>query len=179
MNFVSGFLALCSVVGPGTATEIAGSGYARQAISFSNAVNGVSVSSRGYDFGNVGVESNVVGRAIFDAPLGGNLLAVLPHAAPRPPQGGSIDRGEAGYLTLIVTALAAYPDGGAFSGNFAAGATLGVAYDGDEVIGWASTMPNPASGVTILPRGGQFLRVRASILTGGVALAVASGVLSG
>jgi hypothetical protein len=178
MNFVAGFLGLCSAVGVGTATEIVASGYARQAISFGNAVSGVSVSTRGYDFGMVaGVP--IVGRAIFNAPTGGNLLLVLPHAAPRLPQGGSIDRGAAGYISLIVTSLAAYPDGSAFSGAFAAGASLGLCYDMDEVIGLASTLPNTVAGVTSFPRGGQFLQVRASTLTAGVALTVTGGRLLG
>ena len=180
MDFITGFLGLCSAVGTGTATEIGGvAGYARQPIAFSMPKNGVSVSSVGFDFGLVGTQSNVVGRAIYDAPSAGNLLAVLPHASPRLPQGGSIDRGEQGTITLILTALASYPDGSAYSGSFSPGASLGIVFDKDEIVGWSSTAPNAVSGVTVLPRGGQFLAVKASALSAGAALTVTRGLLAG
>jgi len=178
MDFISGFLGLCSAVGVGTATEIAAPGYSRQAIRFSDAVSGAAVNSNGYDFGNVEV-APVAGRAIYDAPTGGNLLLVLPHQQPRPPQGGSIDRGEAGYLTIIFSALASYPTSSAFSGSFAPGSSLGSCYDLSEIIGLTSTQPNIVAGVTVLARGGQFLQVFASTLSAGVTLTVSRGLLAG
>ena len=179
MDFVSGFLALCSSVGAGTATEISAAGYARQGIGFSMPRNGVCVNGNSFDFGAVEPSANIAGRGVYDAPTGGNLLLVLPHAAPRLPQGGSVDRGEAGYITLILNALASYPSGDAFSGTFSAGGLLGMCYDGDEIVGWSSTAPNAVSGVTVLPRGGQFLAVKASALSAGAALTVTRGLLAG
>ena len=176
LSFISGFIGLCSAVSAGAVTEISVAGYSRQAIAFSNPANGASVNVGGFDFGLPGVQGTA-GRAIWSAPIGGALLAVLPHASTRLPQGGSADRGDAGYITLIISALATFPDGTAFTGTFSAGATLGLVYDRDEIVGWSSTAPNPASGVTVLPRGGQFLAVRASPLTAGVALAVSRGLL--
>lgn len=176
MNFISGFLGLCTVVGAGTASEVSASGYARQPIAFAMPVSGVSVNVRPWDFGLVNESPPIVGRAVYDAPTGGNLLLVLPHAAARAPSGGSTDRGDGGDITLNITAFASYPDGGAFNGNFAAGASLGICYDKAEIVGWASTQPNAVSGVTVLSRGGLYLQVQASTLTTGAGLTITRGM---
>lgn len=179
MPLVSGFLGLLTAIDGAAVTEVAVPGYARQPVSFSTPRAGASVSETAYDFGPLQVQP-VVGRALFTTPGAGafSCLLIMPHARPRPPAGPSADRGEAGYLHLVLSALAAFPDGQAYSGSFAAGASLGWCYDRDEEIGWSSTAPNIVSGITVFPRNGMFLQVSASPLTAGATLTIASGVLS-
>ena len=80
--FIDAYLALCSAVSPGAATELMVPGYARQPIGFNDPVDGVTVSAVPYAFGMT--VRGAVGRAIYDAPTGGNLLLVCPFATPRP-----------------------------------------------------------------------------------------------
>jgi hypothetical protein len=176
--FVSGFLGLCSAAGAGAATEIAAAGYNRQPVQFSTPQAGVSVNVRPWTFGPVAGITSTAGRAIFDAPVGGNLLLVLPHAAPRLPMApGALDLGDDGDISLNIAALADYGDGSAFNGGFGAAAVLGICYDVAEIIGLNTTQPNPVDGVTVLPQRGQFLLVQASPLTAGVGLVVSRGLL--
>lgn len=168
MAFINGFLALCSAVGTGTATEMTAPGYARQPISFASPKKGVSVSSRPYSFGTPGLGAAMAGRAIYDAPTGGNLIAVMPFASPRPvPQGGPTDAGDAGWLTLVFTALAAYPDGDAYSGTVAAGAVIGICYDEAAVIS-RNAVASPS---------GYQLQVNSAPLSAGVGLTITRGTL--
>ena len=168
--FVSGFLALASACSPGACIEQVGGVYARQPISFSEPVRGRSVSTVPYTFGNPAISGPIAGRAIFDAPVGGNLLLVMPRATP-PYVGGPVDEGEAGFLSLIFTALQAYPDAAAFSGSFAAGAVLGTCYDQNEVLG--------PSGMVVGVSGNYGpAAIASSPMTAGVALTIRRGLLA-
>jgi len=176
--FISGFLALCSATGTGTCTEFPSGGYARQPIAFGTPKGGLTVNSTPFSFGYPGLPEQVAGRAIYDASTGGNLLLVLPFAAPRPlPGGGPVDAGDVGYIRLLFSAMAAFPDADAFTGTLAAGAISGQCYDSGDIVGTFSTAPNAASGVTLYPIGGQQLAVRASSLSTGVALTINRGTL--
>ncbi len=166
--FVSGFLALCSAVGPGTATEMSVPGYNRQAIRFNTALFGRAVSANPYTFGYLTLDA-LAGRAIYDAPTGGNLLLVLPLAAPRPRYlQGLADANEAGALHMQLDALAAFPDGDAYSGTFAAGALMGRAWDDAAIISRGVVDPATGSYVTTASD---------APLSAGVALIVNRGVL--
>lgn len=166
--FISGFLALCSAVGTGTCTEVGGGDYARQAIAFGTPRNGLSLSVTPYSFGYPAMTGPVAGRAIFDAPTGGNLLLVLPHATPRP-IAGPIDTADAGFISLFFTAMQNYPDGSAFSGAFTAGSTVGSCYDELEVL---------ARGAKVAGGGYVPAAINSSPMTAGVALTVKRGLLS-
>lgn len=120
-----------------------------------------------YSFGNPALSGPIAGRAVFDAPIGGNLLLVMPRATP-PTPGGALDSGEAGFLSLTFTALQAYPDASAFSGSFAAGAVLGTCYDELEVLGGGGRVV-----------GGNYASaaISSSPMMAGVALAIRRGFL--
>ena len=131
--------------------------------------NGLSVSARPYTFGSPGLSGPIAGRAIYDAPSGGNLLLVLPHATPRAiPGAGPADAGGAGYLSLVITAMQSYPDGTAYSGSISAGAVIGTCYDENEVLGRGSTV-----------QGGSYVpaAINSSPLSAGVGLIINRGVL--
>ncbi len=188
MMFIDGFLALCSAVGAGSATEITAPTYARQAISFTAPRFGISRNSTPWSFGNAN-GGPMAGRAIYDAPSGGNLLFILPHYAPRPPMGGGpTDAGDVGDIVLNfsgVPYLPALPEGTAFTGLLAAGATVGSAWDVREVIGVVNAMSlanaqsGAPSGASVIPLDfPRFQYVYASPLTVGPGqLAVNRGVL--
>lgn len=82
-----------------------------------------------------------------------------------------------GRYTLIANALAAYPDGSAFSGSIAGGTALRLIYGGEKTIGWSLMPPNPVAGAPGLSRSSRLLQVRASPLTAGVALTLSRGLL--
>ncbi len=127
--FIDGFLALCPTIGPGVCTEPTAANYYRQQISFSRCVNGTSVSSNYFSFGQaISSAGPFAGRAVFDAPVAGNLLLVLPFPAART-LGRLADSGDVGYVRLLFDALATFPNSDAYSGSFAAGATVGSTYD--------------------------------------------------
>jgi len=167
--FIDGFLALCPTIGPGVCTEPTAAGYLRQPISFARSVNGVSVSSIPFSFGTaISSVGPFAGRAIFDAPTAGNLLMVLPFPTPRAPGGRIPDSGDVAAIRLLFDALAAYPNGDAFSGTFAAGATIGQTYD--EL---ALRVPS-----TIQVDGGHYvLNANLMPITAGVALTIQRGSL--
>lgn len=76
--FLDGYLGRCTATGTGTCTEMSGSGYARQPISFSSPTNsGAITNSIPYTFGSGGT-GNIAGVAVYDAATGGNLLLVIP-----------------------------------------------------------------------------------------------------
>ncbi len=179
MTFISGFLALCTTAGGGAATEVSGSGYARQAVSFSNPASGVSKLAQPFTFGDPAINGPLAGHALYDAPTDGNLLLVMPFPASQPiPFAGPVDAGDVGSITLVLTALATFPSAEAFSGTFGAAAVLGAVYDAAGVIGTFNSSNGFDSSVTLLPQpGGQQLAVHAGQLTAGVALTIASGRL--
>lgn len=170
MAFVDGFLALCSAVGTGTCVEMAGPGYSRQPISFSTPKSGLSVSTKPFNFGFANVTGPIAGRAIYDAPTGGNLLLVLPHATSRPiPGGGPVDAGADNFISLIFTALQSLADGAVYSGSIAAGAVAGSCYDQADVLGSSSTV----LGGNLVPAA-----INTSPLSAGVQLALNRGLLT-
>jgi len=163
--FVDGYLALCSAVGAGAATEITAPGYARQPISFSTPRNGISVNAEPWSFG-YSLPGPYAGRALYDAPTGGNLLLVLPFAEPRPqPQGGPCDAGDVGSIRVSFAALAGFQNGAAFKGTVAAGALAGTCWDDADVIG------------PVVQGGGYAVQQRTSPLSAGVALTINRGIL--
>ncbi len=167
--FVDGFLALCPTVSVGACTEPSASNYYRQPISFSRSVNGTSVSSIGFNFGQ-GVSSAgpFAGRAVFDAPTGGNMLFVLPFPAPRVLGGRIPDAGDVGAIRLLFDALASYPNSDAYSGTFAAGATLGETFD-------EGSLRVPP--MILLDNGHYIPNANLMPITAGVALTITRGVL--
>lgn len=165
--FIDGYLCLCSAVGAGTATELTAAGYARQPIAFGEPVDGVTVSTLPYSFG-MGLRAGPLGRAIYDAPTGGNLLLVLPHPTPYAPGRLPWDAGELGHLRLFFTALQSTHRGGAYTGRIAAGAMAGMCSDAYDVV----TM-NDIGQVS-----GQYRpQINTGTMTAGVALSVNRGVL--
>ena len=177
-NFISGFLGLCSAYSPGACTEVAAAGYARQPISFGSPRFGLCVNSRPFGFqAGLGI-AQVAARAVYDAPTGGNLLVVMPHATPRGVGRGQTDGGDVGYITLLFNALVNFPDGEAYSASIASGATVGQCYDALEVIGTTSAPPATQAGMTTYPLAGNlFLSTLASSVTSGAALVMRRGVL--
>lgn len=129
-DFVAGYLADCSAVTATTCTEFTSTGYGRQLIRFSDPVNGVTVNRNTYSFGN-GAVGTLAGRAIYDAPTGGNLMLVWPIAVPF---AVSIDQGDAGAIQLIITALAAVPNASNFNIAYPVGSgAIGTTPDGSSV----------------------------------------------
>jgi len=61
----------------GTGTEVAASGYARQAITFGAPTNGVGSNSSAITFGPLTGSGTVTHAGIFDASSGGNALSAL------------------------------------------------------------------------------------------------------
>ena len=140
--FIDGYLALCSTVGAGTATELAVPGYARQPIAFGEPEDGVCFSTVPYTFGQAVRWMNngqqlfpaPVGRAIYDAPTGGRLLLVLPFPQPFAPGRLPWDAGDPGHLRLFFTALQQTHRGAAYTGQIPAGAMAGLCNDGYDVV---------------------------------------------
>jgi len=165
--FIDGFLALCPTVGTGVCTEPTVAGYSRQPISFSASIKGTALSAGPFTFGPVVTSSGTfAGRAIYDAPSAGNLLVVLPFPSARPPSARLSDAGDVGAIRLMFDALATYPNGDAFSGTFALGASVGQWYDdlslnvpwmvqvsGGRYVPSANTMPITAGVALTITRG--------------------------
>ena len=177
--FIDGYLALATAVSPGAITEFLGGSYARQPIAFGDAVDGVAFSAVPYTFGQAVRLGTVAGRALYDAPTGGNLLLVLP--LPTPTASGRLpwDAGEAGHLRLFFTALGSIHRGGSYTGRVAAGAMAGLCSDAYDVVN-----PSDLSGRT--PGAGPFNDplmstprplINTATMTAGVALSVDRGVL--
>jgi len=174
--FIDAFLGLASAVSVGAATEITTPGYARQAISFRAAVNGVSRNAAGWSFGTFGAPA-VAGRVIYDAPIGGNILFVLPHFNSRAPSTPN-DAGDAGDIVLNIAALQAYPTADAFTGLLAPSVIVGLTYDVAEIVGTYSTAAATAGLTVVQLPGPVFQFVQASPLsTGPLQLAIDRGVL--
>ncbi|MBV8094353.1 MAG: hypothetical protein JOY71_18925 [Acetobacteraceae bacterium] len=166
MAFISAYLALCSAVGTGTATEVSTTGYSRQPISFAVPRNGVCTNARPWNFG-FPKPGPLAGRAIYDQPAGGNLLLVMPFFTARPtPGGGPVDAGDVGDIVINLTALQGFAEGEAFSGSLAAGAVVGTVYDRQDIVG------------PVVSGGGYQLVTNSSQLSTGVALAVNRGILA-
>ncbi|MDT7952385.1 MAG: hypothetical protein RQ966_12855 [Acetobacteraceae bacterium] len=179
MAFIDGYLAACSAVGLGTCTEMTGAGYTRAAMRFSDPVDGTCVNAGAWSFGQ-SLTAQIAGRAIFDAPTGGNLLLVMPLSTPRALATlGPQDNGGPGDLTLVFSALEGWANGAAFSGTLAAGAAVGICYDRLDQLGTYATPPTPAAGVAVIPTRGGYLAVRPSTVSAGAALTIRRGLLSG
>ncbi len=165
--FIDAYLGLVTAVGTGTCTEVSIPGYSRQAICFSAPRAGVSVTARSWNFG-FARPGQLAGRALYDAPTGGNLLLTLPFSAARPvPGGGPVDQGDVGDIVLTFTALQPFADGSVYSGTFAAAAVIGSVYDRQDIVG------------SVVGGGGGYqLVTNSSPLSTGVALVANRGVLA-
>ena len=142
--FLSGYLGLCAAInihdGPDyngvSVTEVSAPGYMRQAIEFSDVVNGVTFSSIPYTFGT-GTRYGQVGRAIFTAPVPGSgqkdyLLFVLPYATPAASGRPYWEAGDVGHLRLYLPDMAAYAKGSSFTGLI--GFEAGLCSDAYDVL---------------------------------------------
>jgi hypothetical protein len=128
-----GYLAECSAVTATTCTEPTATGYTRQPISFNGIGGGTVVSASPYTFPPVATATiSLAGRAIFDAPAGGNLLAVVPlaSAATTPSYG---DRAEAGAIRFTIPGYAGAINADTISALWPAGTTIGTTPDGSAV----------------------------------------------
>ena len=172
MAFVDGFLGLATAISGGSVTEASGAGYQRQQIAFSIPKAGMSGSSKPYTFGPAfgsGVSGQLVGRAVYDSPSGGNLLLIMPFPSTRPlPASGPLDMGDDGFLSLTFTAMQSFPDGSAYSGSWTAGSAIGTCYDRAGVLG--------PSGMV---QGGGYVpaSIASTTLTCGANLVIVRGVL--
>jgi hypothetical protein len=130
-HFVDGFLADCSAVTATTCTELTGTGYARQPIFFNSPTKGIASLGTPYYF-PASVGGTIAGRAVYDAPTGGNLLFIMPLATPFViPSNG--DTGDVGSIKVTFTAFVPFQYGETFIGTAASGATLGTTSDGSTV----------------------------------------------
>ena len=127
---LDGYAALCSAVAAGSCTEFTAAGYARQPVSFADAVMGVSSNATPLSFGPGGT-GTVAGRAVYDAASGGNLVAVIPLATPLVQTAQNL--ADAGSVRLTMAALAALQNGRLYSGTAAPGSVLGATLDGSAV----------------------------------------------
>jgi hypothetical protein len=128
-----GYLAECTAVTATTCTEIATTGYNRQAITFNGLAGGLVTSGNYYSFSQSGTGgATIAGRAVYDAATGGNLLAVIPVATSvvLPTYG---DRGSPGSLQFTLTGYSGVYSADAISANWLAGTTIGTAPDGSSV----------------------------------------------
>ena len=160
-TLTDGYLAECTAVATGSCTELTGGSYARQPISFQDAVKGVSNSSVPYSFGG-GAAGTIVGRAVYDAPTGGNLMLVIPLATPvvSPP----VDQSDVGAIKLTITALQAYQSAKVVNTLLQPGVALGTSGDGSVV----------SSGVKLAVRSGYLAPAYPSFDASGVNSAVLS-----
>ncbi len=177
--FIDGYLALATAVGPGTATECALPGYARQPIAFSDPVDGIAFNANPFTFG-MALRAGAVGRAIYDAPTGGNLLLVLPFPTPIATGRLPWDSGEAGFLRLFFTALQQVHRGASYTGRIAAGAMAGLCSDSADVVSPSDTSgrtPGLAPGAYDPLMGNPRPLINTATMTAGVALSLNRGVL--
>ena len=75
----------------------------------------------------------VVGRAIYDAPTGGNLLMVLPLVTTVVAGPSNLDAGDVARIRPTLTALVPYQNGDAYTGRVAAATAMGTTYEGATV----------------------------------------------
>jgi hypothetical protein len=166
--FINGYLALCSAVGLGFVTEASARGYTRQPIAFPVPEYGVSMNSKPWNFAFPKV-GTIAGRAVYDAPSGGNLLLVLPFAEPRTtPADGPTDAGNVGDITLIFGGLGGLPDGAAFNLSFDSGAVVGSVYDLTDTVSVGAQVSG----------GGYEPVTNSSPMSAGVELVLNRGVLA-
>ena len=165
--FIDAYLALISAAGPGSCVEVTTPGYARQAIAFSVPTDGVSMSSIPYGFGML--RTGAIGRAIYDAPTGGNLLLVLPFPTPLSTWRPLWDGGDVGVIRLVFTVMAGIHRGAAYTGRLAAGTEMGTCSDLYDIGG-----PTDVSQGLGNPR----LAIATATMTAGVALSIARGTLT-
>lgn len=157
---------MCSATAIRGCTELTAPGYSRQPIQFNNAVAGVCFSANAYSFGST--VRGAVGRAIYDAPSGGNLLLVMPFAMPTAPARLPWDSGAQGHLRLFLTALQPYLSGRAYTGRLSAGAVIGAASDLHDLVNAADLSQDPANPPPL---------INLAPLSAGVALSINRGVL--
>ena len=178
-SWLDGWIGLCGSTSPGAVTEMTTTDYQRQRVTFdlvapiwsgegaARALMPRAVNSREFSFpyGIANGWTAPAGRAEYDAPVGGNLLLVLPYgdgARTRP-----VEVCEAG--DLVLEGLALRP---AFSGQVAAGAILGACYDKADIVGprtpAVDEVQGPSGFVEVVNRGA---------VTAGVALVLNHGVL--
>ncbi len=167
--FISGYLGLVSAIGTGTVTELTTAGYARQPIQFSIPKAGVCVNSVPYNFGR-SVRPGV-GRAIWDAPSGGNLLLLLPLTSPAPAARPNWDQQDVGGLRLVFTALTSYLDGTSFNAALASPSQIcGTCNDSFDII---------SRGAVVNPQNGFYVdQINTAQMTAGAYLQAYGGVLS-
>ena len=130
-HFIDGYLAECTAVAAGQCTEVTATGYARQPVFFNNAVKGVAPLGSSFFFGPASA-GTIAGRAIFDAPTGGNLVLVLPLATPLV-IGTQGDNGDVGALKPTFTALVNLQAGELLNTTMLAGSTIGTTLDGSAI----------------------------------------------
>jgi hypothetical protein len=177
--FIDGYLALATAVSAGAITEFSGGGYARQPIAFGDPVDGVTFSAVPYTFGQAVRLGTVAGRAIYDAPTGGNLLLVLPYPTPIATGRLPWDAGDAGHLRLFFTALGSIHRGASYTGRLAAAAMAGLCSDAYDVVNPVDVSGRTAGASPFYdplmanPRP----LINTATMTAGVALSVARGVL--
>ncbi len=166
--FIDAYLALVTAAGAGTATEVTLPGYNRQPISFGQPVNGICFSATAFSFGQAFMPNGVVGRAIYDAPTGGNLLLVLPFPIPLAGTRLPRDSGDQNFLRLAFSALTGVMTGAAYTGRIAADAAAGLTSDRCDIV----TM-NDLSQSMSSPRP----LINTATMTAGVTLSINRGVL--
>lgn len=163
--FLAGFLALGQPTGPGQFTETTQLGYARQPIIFGDVVDGNCFNSNAYTFGMT--VRGFSGRAIYDAPAGGNLLLVLPFPTPLAPGRLPWDTLDAGTLRLTFTAMQPYHNGLAYTGTILAGAVAGTCNDAADIQNTAQSVAgNPLPIINTAP------------MTAGVGLTITRGTVA-
>ena len=165
--FINGFLAVGVPTGLGAFTEFSGPGYARQPISFGEAVDGVSYNSCAYTF--CMTVRGFSGRAIYDAPSGGNLLLVMPFPTPFAQGRLPWDAADAGTIRLVFTALQPYHQGAAYSGSFPPATVIGSANDNYDIVN--AIGPTPLAGLPIPT-------INTAPLSTGVGVTLTRGILA-
>jgi hypothetical protein len=126
-----GFLSDCTAVTATSCTELTATGYSRQPIAMTDMVYGKTVNSIPFSFLQTAT-GTVVGRGLYDALTGGNLIAVIPLAT-------SIslstpgDRGDVGAIAFTLTSQATIFSSKFSQGTLTSGATIGTSSDGSSV----------------------------------------------
>ena len=177
--FIDGYLALATAINGAAVTECALLGYGRQPIAFGDPTDGIAFSAIPYTFGQA-LRAGAVGRAIYDGPVGGNLLLVLPFPVPLATGRLPWDTGEAGHLRLFFTALQQIHRGGAFTGRIAAGAMAGLCSDAYDLVNPVDVSSRTAgiTGTAYDPlTGNPRPLINTAQMLAGVALSIDRGVL--
>ena len=177
--FIDGYLALATAIAGASVTECTLAGYARQPISFNDPTDGIAFSANAFSFGQA-LRAGAVGRAIYDAPTGGNLLLVLPFPVPLATGRLPWDAGEAGHLRLFFTALQQIHRGAAYTGRIAAGAMAGLCSDAYDLVNPVD-VSGRTSGITGTAydplMGNPRPLINTATMLAGVALSINRGVL--